>query len=52
MRYTAPGARNGALISVFTILLITGLAVYAKRKRSESRMNADSRDQQIKIAPE
>jgi uncharacterized membrane protein YfhO len=34
MRYTAPGARNGAFISAFTILLITGLAVYARRSSS------------------
>ncbi len=32
MIYRAPGARNGALISIATILLISGLVVYAKRK--------------------
>ncbi len=34
MRYTAPAARNGALISVLTLGLIAGLAVYARRKRA------------------
>lgn len=33
MRYTAPAARNGALISAFTILLIGGLATYDKLRR-------------------
>ena len=28
MRYTAPAARNGAIISVFSLLLISGIAVY------------------------
>lgn len=32
MRYRAPGARNGAIISLFTLLLIGALAVHAKRK--------------------
>jgi hypothetical protein len=41
MRYTAPAARNGAFISAFTILLISGLALYEKRKRNQPRMNAD-----------
>lgn len=38
MRYTAPAARNGAFISLFTLLLIGGLAVYARRnKRNRPR---------------
>jgi hypothetical protein len=32
MVYKAPGARNGAIISIFTLLLISALAVNAKRK--------------------
>ena len=35
MRYNAPKARTGAIISVFTLLLMTSLAVYAKRKSAE-----------------
>jgi hypothetical protein len=31
MRYTAPAARKGALISVFTILVLGALIVYARR---------------------
>ncbi len=34
MRYTAPAARTGAIISVLTLGLIAGLAVYARRKRA------------------
>ena len=34
MRYTAPAARTGALISAFTILLIVGLAVYEMRRKA------------------
>ena len=33
MRYTAPAARLGALISVFTILLMAGLAFYESRQK-------------------
>ena len=43
MRYTAPAARNGAFISVFTILLMGGLALYESRKKKQPRMNADLR---------
>jgi len=35
MRYHAPGARNGAIISLFTLLLIGALAVHAKRKSTK-----------------
>src|SRR5215813_8265439 len=35
MRYRAPGARNGAIISIFTLLLIGALAVHAKRKSTK-----------------
>lgn len=31
MRYTAPAARNGALISVFTLFVTGGVAIYARR---------------------
>jgi hypothetical protein len=31
MRYTAPAARTGAIISVITLLLMGGIAVYARR---------------------
>jgi hypothetical protein len=34
MRYTAPGARRGALISGFTVLLIAGLLIYGWRTRA------------------
>jgi len=34
MRYTAPSARRGALISGVTLLMIAGLCVYARRTRS------------------
>ncbi len=33
MRYTAPAARTGAIISVLTLAMIAALAVYARRKR-------------------
>jgi hypothetical protein len=36
MRYRAPGARTGAIISLFTLLLIGALAVHAKRKSTKS----------------
>jgi hypothetical protein len=32
MRYTAPAARNGALISAFSVVLIAGLAILARRE--------------------
>lgn len=41
MRYTAPAARNGAIISALTLLLLCALAVYARRQgrtRKESAM--------------
>lgn len=31
MSYRAPGARNGAIVSLFTLILIGGMAVYAKQ---------------------
>jgi hypothetical protein len=33
MRYTAPAARNGAIISVVTLLVLITLAIYARRQR-------------------
>jgi hypothetical protein len=36
MRYTAPAARKGALISVFTILVLGALVVYARRANLRS----------------
>jgi hypothetical protein len=33
MRYTAPAARNGAVISVLTLLLLCGLMLYDRRAR-------------------
>jgi hypothetical protein len=33
MRYTAPAARNGAIISLMCLLTLGGLAVYARRSR-------------------
>ncbi len=35
MRYTALGARTGAVISVLTLCLLAGLAVYARRTRTQ-----------------
>ena len=35
MRYTAPGARTGALVSALTLCLLAGLAFYARRTRRE-----------------
>lgn len=35
MRYLAPAARNGAIISALTLLLLCGLAVYVRRERRE-----------------
>jgi len=35
MRYNAPKARTGAIISLFTLLLIASLAVYAKRRATK-----------------
>jgi uncharacterized membrane protein YfhO len=32
MRYTAPAARGGALISACTLLLLSGLFVYSRRR--------------------
>ncbi len=37
MRYTAPGARNGAVISILTILLIGALALYERRRDGSAR---------------
>jgi len=31
MRYTAPAARSGALISLLSLLVLCGIAVYARR---------------------
>jgi len=41
MSYRAPGARKGAIISLFTLLLIGALAIYGKRK-SANHLNAGS----------
>jgi hypothetical protein len=43
MRYTAPAARNGLIISAFTILLIAALGVYEKIRKRQPRINADRR---------
>ncbi len=40
MQYTAPAARTGALISALTLLLLCGLAVYARRKAGLERKHA------------
>ncbi len=37
MQYTAPAARNGALISAFTLLLLCGLAGYTRRTANRMR---------------
>ena len=37
MRYTAPAARNGAIISVFSLLIVGGLFVYARRRETSTR---------------
>ena len=37
MRYTAPAARNGAVLSAFTLCFLVGLALYARRKREALR---------------
>lgn len=42
MRYTAPGARNGAVISLLTLIVIGGLAVWHRRKDSPRRRSATS----------
>jgi len=34
MRYQAPAARNGALISALTLCLLAGFGFYARRKRT------------------
>ncbi len=34
MHYAAPAARNGAIISIFTLLLLCGLAIYMRRTSS------------------
>jgi len=34
MRYRAPAARNGALISIFSLLVLGGLLIYARRSRN------------------
>ena len=36
MHYTAPGARYGAMISLFSLLLVAGLGVYAHRARRKA----------------
>lgn len=36
MRYAAPQARNGALISIFTLLLLVALLLFARRRRALS----------------
>jgi uncharacterized membrane protein len=40
MRYVAPAARIGALISVLTLGLLVGLAVFARRRRKELNLEA------------
>lgn len=35
MRYTAPAARNGAIISACTLLFLVGLGIYARRAPAE-----------------
>jgi SAM-dependent methyltransferase len=48
MQYVAPGARNGAIVSLFTLLLIGALAVYAKWKptiRSPSNQSSASQSE-------
>ncbi len=41
MRYTAPAARNGAIISALTLCLIAGLAFYALRGHKTVSMKAE-----------
>jgi uncharacterized membrane protein YfhO len=36
MRYKAPAARNGALVSLFTLLLMCGMAIYSRRNASRT----------------
>ncbi len=49
MRYTAPAARNGALISAFTLLLLCGLASFTRRLKRAAR---DSTTQVEASAPD
>ena len=42
LRYTAPAARNGAVISLLTLIVIGGLAVWHHRKDSPRRRSATS----------
>jgi hypothetical protein len=42
MRYTAPAARNGAVISLLTLMLIGGLAVWHRRKDGPGSRSATS----------
>ena len=37
MHYTAPAARNGAIITLLTLLLLGGLTIFARRKRVRYR---------------
>ena len=43
MRYAAPAARNGALISVATLLLLCGLFIYARRQQRRMTEHAEVR---------
>jgi hypothetical protein len=43
MRYTAPAARTGAVISAFTLLLLCGLAVYGRRQAALGRNRGGSK---------
>ncbi len=46
MRYTAPAARNGAIISALTLLLLGALFVYERRARVTGPVAADTLDPQ------
>ena len=39
MRYTAPAARNGAVISALTLLALCGLTIYDRRTTRRKRLN-------------
>jgi len=39
LRYRAPAARNGAIISVLTLLLLSGLAISARFTRNDTKPN-------------
>ena len=51
MRYAAPAVRAGAIISASTLLLLCGLAVYARRRSHHAQPTSSSSESALIAAP-